>query len=50
MFTVVKYTDDMALVGCLKYELFRLLHVDALTCQYKSIFLELNTTKSKLTS
>jgi len=49
--TLVIYADD--LVGCLKDELSRSeyrLHIDALTCQYKSKFRKLNTTKTKVKS
>ena len=45
--TLIKYADDMDLVGRLKDELSLseyLLQIDALMCQYKSNFLKLNTT------
>ena len=48
--TLIKYADDMALVGRLKYEhsLSKyLLQIDALTFQFKSSFLKPNTTKTK---
>ena len=48
--TLIKYADDMALVGRLKDELslfeYRL-QIDALASQFTSTFLKLNTTKTK---
>ena len=48
--TLIKYADDMALVGRLKDELslfeYRL-QIDALASQFTSSFLKLNTTKTK---
>ena len=48
--TLIKYADDMALVGRLKDELslfeYRL-QIDALASQFISTFLKLNTTKTK---
>ena len=41
---LIKYADDMALVGCLKddYSLSQyFLQIDSLNCQFKSSFLEL---------
>ena len=48
--TLIKYADDMAFVGRLKDEHSLseyLLQIDALTFQFKSSFLKLNTTKTK---
>ena len=44
LLTLIKYADDMALVGCLKddYSLSQyFLQIDSLNCQFKSSFLEL---------
>ena len=50
LLTLIKYADDMALVGCLKDD-FSLsqyfLQIDSLNCQFKSSFLELNIAKTK---
>ena len=47
---IIKYADDMALVGCLNDD-FSLsqyfLQIDSLNCQFKSSFLELNIAKTK---
>ena len=48
--TLIKHADDMALVGRLRDELSLseyLLQIDAVTCQFNSSFLKLNTTKTK---
>ena len=50
LLTLIKYADDMALVGCLKddYSLSQyFLQIDSLNCQFKSSFLELNIAKTK---
>ena len=48
--TLIKYADDIVLVGLLKdkHSLSEyLLQIDALTFQFKSSFLKINTTKTK---
>ena len=50
LLTLIKYADDMALIGCLNDD-FSLsqyfLQIDSLNCQFKSSFLELNIAKTK---